>query len=107
MLPTGKQLRRSAQQLFGHRARRRRLQRFAHVGSRPADIAIERPAKENFLVAECGIEAGAIDAHGPRQLHQRLALVAFAPEDVQGAVFASADSSWITGETLVISGGVR
>src|SRR5713101_4581351 len=75
-----------AQQRLDDGARGRLLESLADVGCRPIVVAIERLAEQRFLVAERGIEARAVDAHGPGQIRERRALVTFAPEDLQRLV---------------------
>jgi hypothetical protein len=49
-------------------------------------IAVERLAEQALLVAERGIEARRIDAHGRRQVANGRALVALAPEYFERSV---------------------
>jgi hypothetical protein len=74
---------RLGQQLFNHGARRRLSQRGAHVRRGALRIAGERLAEEGFLVAEGGVEARSVDAHGLGQVRQRGPFVAFLPEELQ------------------------
>jgi hypothetical protein len=48
--------------------------------ARVLGIAVERLAEEALFVAECGIEARRIDAHGRGEVGDARALVALAPE---------------------------
>src|SRR5437868_6264251 len=75
-----------AQDPLGDGAGRRLGQGLAEVGRRTLGVAVEHPAEEGLLVAEGGVEAGAVDAHGPGQLGQRRALVTLAPEHLERAV---------------------
>src|SRR5206468_12431415 len=43
-------------------------------------------AEQGFLVAEGGIQAGTVDAHGPGEVRQGRAFVAFLPEYLEGAL---------------------
>ena len=88
---TAQQVDGPAQQRLDDGARRRFLESLADIGCRPIVVAIERFAEQRFLVAEGGVEARAVDAHGPGQIGERRALVAFAPEDLQGLVESFVD----------------
>jgi len=45
-------------------------------------IAVDGFFEERFFVAEGGVEAGAVDAHGGGEIGEGSALVALAPEDL-------------------------
>src|SRR5205823_1756825 len=49
-------------------------------------VALDRLEEQLLLVAESGIQAGRVDAHGPGEVAHRRRLVAVAPEDVDGAL---------------------
>jgi hypothetical protein len=54
-----------------------------HIGHLVALIEVERLAKQGFLIAEAGIEAGLGDAHRLGQFSHRGAFVATRPEHLQ------------------------
>jgi len=52
------------------------------VGGGAGGIALEDLAEELTLIAEGGVEGGAVDTHGLGQVEERSPFVALAPEDV-------------------------
>src|SRR6266700_3170414 len=77
---------RAEEYFFDHITRLRCRQSFAKIGDRPVHVSIENFSKELLLVAKCGVKTWSIDAHGPCELGQRGAFVAFGPKDVHGAI---------------------
>ena len=71
---------------FGDAARRGRGKRLVPEGGAQAPIAIEHLTEQALLVAEGGIEARRIDAHGAGQVAQRRALIALAPKHFERPV---------------------
>src|SRR6266581_4252357 len=70
---------------FDHIPRLRCRQSFAKIGDRPVHVSIENLAEELLLVAKCGVKTWPIDAHGPSQIGEGRAFVAFGPKNVHGA----------------------
>src|SRR5258707_4970270 len=66
--------------------RRRLVQALTNPAALPLRVAIEHLAEQLLLVAEGGIEARAVDAHGLGQIRQRRRLVTLAPEHVERTV---------------------
>ena len=52
------------------------------VGGGAVDVALEGFFEERFLVAESGVEGGAVDAHGAGEVGERGSFVTLAPEDL-------------------------
>ena len=69
---------RAEKYFFDHIPRLGRRQSFAKIGDRPVHVSIENFSKELLLVAKCSVKTWPIDAHGPRQIGERSALVTFA-----------------------------
>ena len=76
----------AVQKHFGSATRGRRGKRLVPEGRPQAPIAVERLAKQALLVAEGGIEARRIDAHGPGQVAKGRALIALAPKHFERPV---------------------
>jgi hypothetical protein len=62
------------------------LQGVGEVGGGSLEVAVECLAEEGFLVAEGGVEAGHVDAHGVGEGGEGGALVTVAPKKHQGGV---------------------
>ena len=70
MAGIGQELGAAAQQSLGHAPRRRRLEGLCPIGGPNLAIAVERLAEQPLFIAERGIEARRIDAHGGVRSHR-------------------------------------
>jgi hypothetical protein len=61
----------------------------------PGDISLDRLVEKGFFVAESGVHAGAVDAHGLLEVGQRCPIVTLAPKDLERRVerFVGIESS--------------
>jgi len=70
------------QQFLGDGAGGELIQGVLDVGGVAVDIELERFFEEGFLVAEGGVEGGAVDAHGFGEVGEGSAFIALGPEDL-------------------------
>jgi hypothetical protein len=73
---------RAEEYFFDHIPRLRRPQSLSKKGKRSVHVSIKNFAKELLLVAKRSVKTWSIDAHGPREIGKRRALVTLGPKNM-------------------------